>query len=69
MRIRRPDLAFVSIVFFVGSVLFWIFRQGPFPEPLATGEATSWILTTFSGLLFVVYLLCLRAGFSIRRRL
>ena len=69
MRIRRPGLAFVSIFSFVGSVLFWTFRQGPFPEPLATGEAASWILTTFSGLLFVVYLLCVQAGFSIRRRL
>ena len=69
MRIRRPDLALVSIFFFVGSVLFWFFRQGPFPEPLATGEAASWILTTFSGLLFLVYLVCVRAGFSIRRRL
>ena len=69
MRVRRPDLALVSIFFFVGSLFFWVFRQGPFPEPLATGEAANWILAGFSVLLFGAYLLCLWAGFLIRRRL
>ena len=69
IRVKRPDLSLLSIFLFVGAGVFWIFRDGPFPEPLVTGGAASGILISFSGLLFVSYLVSMLVGFSMQRRL
>lgn len=67
MLARRPDLAFLSIFFFVGTVVFWVFREGPVPEPLVVGAASWVIFVLVSSLLFIFYLVSLLASFSIRR--
>ena len=69
IRVKRPDLSLLSIFLFVGAGVFWIFRDGPFPEPLVTGDAASGILISFSGLLFASYLVSMLVGFSMQRRL
>ncbi|MFP6639454.1 MAG: tetratricopeptide repeat protein, partial [Myxococcota bacterium] len=67
MLARRPDLAFLSIFYFVGAAVFWIFRQGPVPEPLVVGDAAWVIFGLVSGLLFVSYVFSLIASLAIRR--
>ena len=69
LRIRRPDLALISVFLFAGALLFWVFRDGPFPEPWVTGEMARLILASVSSFFFVAYLIFLWVGLSIHRRI
>jgi tetratricopeptide (TPR) repeat protein len=56
MRARRPDLAFASLLLFVGVLLFVIWRGGVVPDPLAVGVGGTFALGVAAFLVSIVYL-------------
>ena len=68
LHAKRPDLMGVSLFCFLGSVVFFIFRGGLVPEPLATGEVSRAIFIAVSIGLFFFYVILSGRGFLAARR-
>lgn len=64
---RRPDLAFVSILFFAATVALLIWRGGVVPDPLAVGNAGPLAFVASGVLMFLLYMGVMFSGILIRR--
>ena len=66
---QRPDIALVSILFFVATFASLIFSSGVVPDPLAIGRTGTLILMFFAGLMAFGYVTTTWFGVSQRRSL
>ena len=66
---QRPDIALVSIVFFVATSASLIFPSGVVPDPLALGRTGTLILMLLAGLMALGYVTTTWFGVSQRRHL
>jgi len=64
---RRPDLAFVSILFFVAAVALFAWRGGVVPDPLAVGPTGPLAFVTAGVTMALLYLGVMLLGIAIRR--
>jgi len=69
MLARRPDLAFLGILSCGFAGVFFLWRDGVVPDPLAVGAAGSLAFVVMGSLSVVAYLVVIGRGLMLRRKL
>lgn len=64
---KRPDLSFVSLLFFVSAVVLFVWRNGAVPDPLAVGHAGTLAFVFAGCLMMLLYLAVMLSGILLRR--
>jgi tetratricopeptide (TPR) repeat protein len=64
---KRPDLSFVSLLFFVSAVVLFVWRNGAVPDPLAVGHVGTLAFVFAGCLMTLLYMAVMLSGILLRR--
>jgi tetratricopeptide (TPR) repeat protein len=64
---KRPDLSFVSLLFFVSAVVLFVWRHGAVPDPIAVGSIGTVAFMLAGCLMTLLYIASMLTGIVLRR--
>lgn len=64
---RRPDLSFVSLLFFASATVLFVWRHGAVPDPIAVGSIGTVAFVSAGCLMTLLYIAVMLTGIVLRR--